>query len=135
MMVTEMPDWIKQINWGADGLIPVIIQDHVSNVILMHAWMNQEALTRTLEERQTVFWSRSRQCFWKKGSSSGHFQHIDEIRLDCDSDTLLIRVRQQGGISCHTGRASCFYRRITDEGEQVFDPVIKDPDLIYKSKL
>ena len=132
-METKPPVWIEQINWGVDGLIPVIIQDRTNKEILMHAWMNRESLLRSLKEGQTVFWSRSRQCLWKKGQTSGHFQHIDEIRLDCDSDTLLIKVRQEGGISCHTGRASCFYRRITDKGEQVLEPIIKEPDLIYKS--
>ncbi len=113
-MTTETFNWIAQIKWGQDGLIPVIIQNSAGGMILMHAWMNQEALEQSIREGQTVFWSRSRQCLWKKGETSGHFQYIDEIRLDCDADTLLIKVRQQG-VACHTGHESCFYRKVVDK--------------------
>lgn len=98
-----------QIKWGDRGLVPVIVQDHHSGDVLMLAYMNRESLQRSLDTHQTWFWSRSRKCLWHKGESSGHIQRINEIRYDCDGDTLLVRVEQEG-VACHTGAWSCFYR-------------------------
>lgn len=106
------PDWVGEIRWSQEGLVPAVIQDHASGKVLMLAWMNRESLLQSLARRQTVFWSRSRRCLWHKGETSGHVQHIKTWRLDCDGDTLLIGVEQEGGIACHTGAASCFYRSV-----------------------
>lgn len=125
------PDWLEQINWNADGLLPVITQDHATGRVLMLAWMNREALGLSCAEGRTVYWSRSRNSLWRKGEQSGFGQRIREIRLDCDRDTLLLRVDQQGGIACHTGRESCFFLRKTEAGWEEADPVIKDPETIY----
>ncbi len=125
-------DWLDNINWGEDGLIPAIAQDKDSGRVLTLAWMNREALALTVTEKRAVFWSRSRQKLWRKGEESGHIQLIDEIRLDCDKDAILLYVTQQGGIACHTGRASCFYEKFDDGDWQVVDPIIKDPKDIYK---
>ncbi len=113
-MSIRSEDWLEQLRWNPQGLVPAIIQDHSSGKVLMQAWMNRESLKQSLELGQTVFWSRSRQCLWHKGESSGHIQHIQEIRLDCDADALLIRVRQVGGSACHTGKESCFFRHWRD---------------------
>ena len=110
------PDWLEQVNWNADGLLPVVTQDHVTGRVLMLAWMNREALRLSCAEGRAVYWSRSRNSLWRKGEQSGFEQRIREIRLDCDRDTLLLRVDQQGGIACHTGRESCFFLRRTEAG-------------------
>lgn len=123
--------WLEQVNWNADGLLPVVTQDHITGRVLMLAWMNREALELTCAERRAVYWSRSRNQLWRKGEQSGHVQQVREIRLDCDRDTLLLRVDQQGGIACHTGRESCFFLRKTEAGWEEADPVIKDPAEIY----
>ncbi|CAN5172487.1 bifunctional phosphoribosyl-AMP cyclohydrolase/phosphoribosyl-ATP diphosphatase HisIE [soil metagenome] len=107
-----MPDWLDTINWNADGLMPVLAQQAGSGDILMVAWMNREALQLTVERGEAVYWSRSRQKLWHKGEESGHFQKVREIRVDCDEDVLLLTVEQIGDIACHTGRHSCFYRRL-----------------------
>ena len=112
MTTPAPPVWIDALRWNDAGLVPAIIQDHASGQVLMLAWMSRESLLQSIECRQTVFWSRSRQCLWRKGEVSGHVQHIKEWRLDCDKDTLLIRVVQEGGIACHTGEPSCFFRRV-----------------------
>ncbi len=130
-MLDKAPNWINEINWNQDGLIPVIIQDISSETVLMHAWMNKESLLCSVEKGLTVFWSRSRQRLWKKGESSGHIQHIKQIRLDCDADTLLIKVEQEGNIACHTGRKSCFYQQFDRDNWITVEPVIKNPDIIY----
>ena len=123
--------WLEQVNWNADGLLPVVTQDHASGKVLMLAWMNREALELTCTERCAVYWSRSKQRLWRKGEQSGHVQQVREVRLDCDRDALLLRVDQQGGIACHTGRESCFYLRKTETGWEAADPVLKDPKEIY----
>jgi len=127
------PDWLAEVAFDADGLIPAIAQDAASGRILMVAWMNRDALAETAATGQAVYWSRSRGRLWRKGEASGHRQAVREIRLDCDGDVVLLQVDQEGGIACHTGRASCFFRRLDREGGwQTVDPVLKDPELIYR---
>lgn len=130
------PAWLADVVFDADGLIPAIAQDAENGQILMVAWMNQESLAETAATGRAVYWSRSRQRLWRKGEESGHAQQVRELRLDCDGDVILLKVEQQGGIACHTGRASCFYRRLDEQdGNSVWntvDPVLKDPELIYK---
>lgn len=124
--------WLNKINWSDDGLVPAIAQDAMTGRVLMVAWMNREALKLTWQKNQAVYWSRSRKKLWHKGEESGHFQLVREIRLDCDADVILLQIEQQGGIACHTGRASCFFTRL-DKGKWVeVDPVLKSPDEIYK---
>ncbi len=125
--------WLEKIHWNPDGLVPVITQDSDSGRVLMFAWMNREALRLTAAQGHAVYWSRSREKLWHKGESSGHRQKVREIRLDCDNDVILLRVEQQGGIACHTGRESCFYQRLEKERWQTVEPVIKDPAEIYTS--
>ncbi len=130
------PQWLTEVKFDDQGLIPAIAQDHESGRILMVAWMNREALQETVQLGRAVYWSRSRQRLWRKGEESGHFQTIHDIRLDCDEDVILLSVSQTGGIACHTGRQSCFYRQLkpfdgTMRWETV-DPVLKDPESIYK---
>ncbi|MGO1460738.1 MAG: phosphoribosyl-AMP cyclohydrolase [Marinobacter sp.] len=127
-------DWLEAIRWTADGLVPAIAQDAASGDILMMAWMNRESLRLTAEEGQAVYWSRSRGKLWRKGESSGHQQVVKDIRLDCDEDVILLKVEQKGGIACHTGRRSCFYRSLKDGHWASTEPVIKDPDAIYGSQ-
>ncbi|MGM0953026.1 MAG: phosphoribosyl-AMP cyclohydrolase [Pseudomonadota bacterium] len=127
------PDWLNDIQWTEDGLVPAIAQDADTGDILMMAWMNRESLALTVQENQAVYWSRSRGKLWRKGESSGHQQVLRDIRLDCDSDVILLKVEQKGGIACHTGRRSCFYRTLKDGRWVSVDPVIKDPDSIYGS--
>ncbi len=131
--MNQEPGWLDKIRWNPDGLVPVIAQDADSGRVLMFAWMNREALQLTAAQGHAVYWSRSRQKLWHKGESSGHRQKIREIRLDCDNDVILLRVEQQGGIACHTGRESCFYQRLEEEHWQAVEPVIKDPAEIYTS--
>lgn len=127
----NQPPWLDEICWTEDGLVPAIAQDAETGEILMMAWMNRESLVLTVQEGQAVYWSRSRGKLWRKGESSGHQQVLKDIRLDCDADVILLKVEQKGGIACHTGRRSCFYRSLQD-GEWVStDPVLKDPDSIY----
>ncbi|MEY3747667.1 MAG: hypothetical protein RL194_1126 [Pseudomonadota bacterium] len=124
--------WLDEVAWNADGLVPVIAQEAGTGQILMFAFMNREALRLTLETGQAVYWSRSRNKLWHKGEESGHVQKVREIRLDCDEDVILITVEQLGGIACHTGRHHCFFRKLVD-GEWVTDqPVLKDPQEIYR---
>lgn len=130
----DNPDWLDVIRWTADGLVPAIAQDANTGDILMMAWMNRESLRLTALEGQAVYWSRSRGKLWRKGESSGHQQVIKDIRLDCDEDVIVLKVEQKGGIACHTGRRSCFYRSLEDGQWVSVDPVIKDPDAIYGSK-
>jgi phosphoribosyl-AMP cyclohydrolase len=129
----ETPDWLNAIRWTEDGLVPAIAQDAETGDILMMAWMNRESLRLTAEEGQAVYWSRSRGKLWRKGETSGHQQVIRDIRLDCDEDVILLKVEQKGGIACHTGRRSCFYRTLKDGQWVSVDPVIKDPGTIYGS--
>lgn len=125
-------DWLEQIKWTEDGLVPVIAQEESTGKILMLAWMNRESLELSVKEGKAIYWSRSRQRLWRKGEESGNTQKIREIRLDCDNDVILIRVEQSGGIACHTGRHNCFYQRLENGNWLTVDPVIKDPATIYK---
>lgn len=124
--------WLEQIKWDKDGLVPAIAQDHKSGRILMMAWMNREALQLTIDEQRAIYFSRSRNKLWRKGEESGHVQKLYELRTDCDKDAILMQVEQLGGIACHTGRESCFYLRQQDNEWQSTDPVLKDPNSIYK---
>lgn len=128
-----MKNWLDELKWDTQGLLPVIAQDAVSGEVLMVAWMNREALQKTVELGQAVYWSRSRGKLWHKGEESGHFQQVCEIRTDCDNDVILLKVRQVGGIACHTGRRSCFFHRLEDGRWCAVDPVLKDPGAIYHS--
>lgn len=123
--------WLEAVRWNSDGLIPAIAQDAKTGRILMMAWMNKESLQLTAQLQQAVYWSRSRNKLWHKGESSGHTQQVHEIRLDCDEDVVVLQVEQIGGIACHTGRHSCFYRVLKDEQWQIVEPVLKDPSEIY----
>jgi phosphoribosyl-AMP cyclohydrolase len=128
-------DWLDEVKWDAQGLLPVIAQEVGSNDVLMFAFMNREALARTAATGQAVYWSRSRQRLWHKGEESGHFQQVHEMRLDCDSDVLLLKVTQLGhepGIACHTGRHSCFFQRYENGAWRSVEPVLVDPEQIYK---
>ena len=125
-------NWLDEVPWNEHGLIAAVAQDSSTGKVLTVAWMNREALLQTVEKSEAVYWSRSRNKLWRKGEESGHVQKLRELRLDCDADAVLLKVEQVGGIACHTGRESCFYRRL-EKGEWVsVDPVLKDPALIYK---
>ncbi len=128
--------WLNKIKWDEQGLVPVIAQQVGSNDVLMFAWMNRDALARTVELGQAVYWSRSRKKLWHKGEESGHFQIVREIRLDCDEDVVLLKIEQVGDLACHTGRHSCFFQKLDDNDGEVdwlaVDPVLKNPDHIYK---
>ncbi len=124
--------WLDEVNWNADGLVPAIAQDAASNDILMVAWMNREALALTASEGRAVYWSRSRKKLWRKGEESGHQQDVHEVRLDCDNDVIVLKVEQRGGIACHTGRRSCFFRVLRGGIWQTVEPVLKDPQSIYR---
>jgi len=124
-------NWLDDIKWDADGLVPAIAQDAQSGKVLMMAWMNRESLQLTISESRAIYWSRSRQKLWRKGEESGHVQKLKDLRLDCDADVLLLSVEQLGGIACHTGRERCFYRRHQDGQWVETDAVIKNPDDIY----
>ncbi len=124
--------YIDEVSWDNDGLVPAIAQDAESGVILMVAWMNREALQLTIDENRAIYWSRSRQKIWRKGEESGHIQELIELRLDCDSDAILMKVNQIENIACHTGRQSCFYRLFKNGEWKDFDKVIKDPKDIYR---
>jgi len=141
MTTPQLPAWLQDVRFDAQGLIPAISQDAQTGQILMVAWMNADSLAETVATGRAVFWSRSRNRLWRKGEESGHVQRLLELRLDCDGDVLLLKVEQLGAIACHTGRASCFYRRldtVSDQGAEhraewvVVDPILKDPELIYK---
>ena len=126
--------WLDDVRWDAQGLVPAIAQDAHSGRILMMAWMNRESLPLTAETGHAVYWSRSRQQLWHKGESSGNQQDVKEIRLDCDEDVIVLQVEQRGGIACHTGRASCFYRVLENGTWKTVDPVLKNPDEMYGGK-
>jgi len=132
--MTEHSALLQQIKWNEQGLIPAIAQDWETSEVLMLAWMNAEALHLTIEEQRAIYWSRSRQALWRKGEESGHVQLLKELRIDCDADTVLMKVEQLGSIACHTGRRSCFYQRLENDGWQVTDAVMKRPEDIYGSK-
>jgi phosphoribosyl-AMP cyclohydrolase len=122
---------LDAIRWNADGLVPAIAQEHDTGKVLMVAWMNREALMLTIREGRAIYWSRSRQKLWRKGEESGHVQKLKEIRIDCDSDVVLMQVEQVGGIACHTGRHNCFYKRLEDGQWVDVDPVIRSAEDIY----
>jgi phosphoribosyl-AMP cyclohydrolase len=128
--------WLDKVQWDANGLVPVIAQEAATGDVLMFAWMNREALAKTIETGRAVYFSRSRQRLWFKGEESGHVQRVHEVRLDCDEDVVLLKVEQVSGIACHTGRHSCFFQKFegtADEGDWVaVDPVLKDPEQIYR---
>ncbi len=130
----DRPEWLNEVTFNADGLVPAIAQDAANGDILMMAWMNPESLALTASEGKAVYWSRSRGKLWRKGESSGHEQLVSEIRFDCDADVILLKVEQRGGIACHTGRRSCFYRKLENGRWVTVDPVLQDPDRIYGSK-
>lgn len=129
-------DWLDQVKWNSDGLVPVVTQDAHTKRLLTHAWINREALALTRAEGRAVYWSRSRQKIWRKGEESGNVQRILQILLDCDGDTVCYMVEQVGGVACHTGRESCFYQRLEQKGQTVgwtiTDAVLKDPASMYK---
>jgi len=124
--------WLDEVPWNEQGLIAAVAQDATSGRVLTVAWMNREALRQTAEKGEAVYWSRSRGRLWRKGEQSGHVQKVRELRLDCDADAVLVRVEQVGGIACHTGRESCFYRKLENGSWVTTDPVLKDPATLYK---
>lgn len=128
--------WLDEIKWDDRGLIPAIAQDYKTGEILMVAWMNRESIELSIQEQRAIYWSRSRQKLWRKGEESGNVQRLHQLRLDCDADVLLLEVEQIGGVACHTGRRSCFYRKLdVASGEWVIDAdVIKDPEELYGNK-
>ena len=128
-------DWLDSVKWDRDGLVPAIAQEATTNDVLMVAWMNREALAETVRRGEAVYWSRSRGRLWHKGEESGHVQQVHDLRLDCDADVILMKVTQRGhepGIACHTGRHSCFFQRYENGQWVAVDPVLKDPETIYK---
>lgn len=131
-------DWLVQIKWDNDGLVPVITQEAATGAVLMFAWMNRDALLQTVRKGEAVYWSRSRKKLWHKGEESGHIQKVIEIRIDCDEDALLLLVEQAGGIACHTGRHSCFYQQFQGDVSSgkwhAIEPVLKDPEKIYTNE-
>ena len=127
-----MTDWLDEIKWDDQGLLPAIAQDHETGEVLMVAWMNREALRLTVEQQRVVYWSRSRRKLWFKGEESGHQQLLREIRVDCDADVVLLQVEQVGGIACHTGRRRCFFRVLRQGEWQIDEQIIKNPDEIYR---
>lgn len=127
-------NWLDQIKWDEQGLVPAIAQEFGSGKVLMMAWMNRQALALTASEGHAVYWSRSRKKLWHKGEESGYVQTVKEIRMDCDNDVILLLVEQKGGIACHTGRHHCFYQRLDGDQWHAIDPVIKDADAIYGEK-
>ena len=129
--MAAMTDFLDQITWNEDGLLPAVAQDAESGRILMVAWMNREALELTATEGRAVYWSRSRRKLWRKGEESGHIQRVREIRLDCDGDVIVLQVEQLGGIACHTGRNSCMFRRLENGEWQESEPVLKSPEEMY----
>jgi len=124
-------NWLDKIHWTQDGLIPVITQQHDTGKVVMFAWMNRESLVLTVQEGYAVYWSRSRDKLWRKGEESGHRQKVIALFMDCDEDVLLLKIEQEGGIACHTGRESCFYRQLIDGEWKAVEPVLKDPEAIY----
>lgn len=127
-----MTDWLDELKWGDDGLLPAIAQDAASGEVLMLAWMNREALALTEQHQRAVYWSRSRQKLWFKGEESGHVQRLSEIRIDCDADVILLQVEQIGGIACHTGRRRCLFRVLKQGQWQIDEEIVKNPDEIYR---
>jgi phosphoribosyl-AMP cyclohydrolase len=125
-------NWLDEVPWNEHGLIAAVAQDATSGRVLTVAWMNREALKATVEKGEAVYWSRSRARLWRKGEQSGHVQKLRELRLDCDADAVLLKIDQAGGIACHTGRESCFFRKLENGSWVAVDAVLKDPAAIYK---
>jgi phosphoribosyl-AMP cyclohydrolase len=125
--------WLDEVKWDDKGLVPVITQESETKQILTLAWMNKESLQLTEETGMATYWSRSRQKLWRKGETSGHEQLVQSIRMDCDSDAIILEVIQKGGIACHTGRHHCFYKKLVDGEWQAIEPVLKDPNEIYNT--
>lgn len=132
-MNTVSTTWLDEVRWNDQGLVTAVAQDWQSGRVLMVAWMNREALTLTVQEQRGIYWSRSRNRLWRKGEESGHVQLLKELRLDCDGDVVILMIDQVGGMACHTGRESCFYRRFEQGQWLIVDPVQKDPNEIYTS--
>ncbi|MGD8569269.1 MAG: phosphoribosyl-AMP cyclohydrolase [Gammaproteobacteria bacterium] len=130
--MSQTHNWLDDIKWTTDGLVPAIAQDAASGKVLMLAWMNRESLQLSVDERRAIYWSRSRQKLWRKGEESGNVQKIKDIRLDCDNDVILLLVEQIGGIACHTGRERCFYKQLQNGQWVDVEPVLKDPSTMYK---
>jgi phosphoribosyl-AMP cyclohydrolase len=126
-------DWLDEVPWNEAGLIAAVAQDASTGRVLTVAWMNRDALRETAARGEAVYWSRSRKKLWRKGEQSGHVQRVRELRLDCDADAVLLSVEQVGGIACHTGRESCFFRKLENGSWVTIDPVLKDPSLIYRN--
>ena len=134
LLMTESITLLQGINWNEQGLVPAIAQDWQTGEVLMLAWMNEEALALTIEEGRAIYWSRSRQALWRKGEESGHVQTLRELRIDCDADTVLMKVDQVGGIACHTGRRACFFQKFEENAWRITDEIQKDPRDIYGPK-
>lgn len=132
MNLPASSQWLDEVRWDEQGLVPAIAQDAKTGEVLMFAWMNREALALSAETGHAVYWSRSRGRLWHKGEESGHTQKVLELRVDCDKDVVLLKIDQVGGIACHTGRHSCFFNRLETSGWQDVEPVLKDPKEIYK---
>lgn len=130
--MSQTQNWLDDIKWTTDGLVPAIAQDAASGKVLMLAWMNRESLQLSVDEGRAIYWSRSRQKLWRKGEESGNVQKIKDIRLDCDNDVILLSVEQIGGIACHTGRERCFYKQLQNGQWLDVEPVLKDPSTMYK---
>jgi phosphoribosyl-AMP cyclohydrolase len=124
-------DWLDQINWNPEGLVPAIAQDWENGRVLMQAWVNREALALAVAEKRAIYWSRSRQKLWRKGEDSGHVQTLHGLYLDCDRDSIIYQVEQLGGIACHTGRQSCYFLKLVNGQWQENESVLKDPKDIY----
>ena len=127
-----MANWLDEVPWNEHDLVAVVTQDASSGRILTVAWMNRDALQKTAETNEAVYYSRSRKKLWRKGEESGHVQKVKEVRIDCDADAVLLKVEQVGGIACHTGHESCFFRKLENGRWVTVDPVLKDPALIYR---
>ena len=130
-MTASNAQWLDDIKWTDDGLVPVIAQDAATGKVMMFAWMNRESLQLSITEGRAIYWSRSRKKLWRKGEESGHVQRIKDVRLDCDNDVILLAIEQVGGIACHTGRERCFYKQLQDGQWVEVEPVLKDPSAIY----
>lgn len=131
-MANETENWLEDVCWNPEGLVPAVAQDAESGRLLMQAWMNRDALRLTVETGRAVYWSRSRNRLWHKGEESGHYQLLKELRLDCDGDTILLSVEQVGSIACHTGRQSCFYRKLENGAWREMEAPLRDPGEIYR---
>ncbi|GAB1392308.1 phosphoribosyl-AMP cyclohydrolase [Rhodocyclaceae bacterium] len=130
-MSTSSKKWLNDIKWDEQGLVPAIAQDAASGEVMMFAWMNREALEKTAQSGEAIYWSRSRRKLWHKGEESGHTQKVLEIRVDCDKDVVLLKIEQTGGIACHTGRRSCFFNKLEKGGWEEAEKVLKSPEAIY----